>query len=115
VTFEDAMISGLLSTLNEEAQEDVLSEELDAMHHGSSGNLSINESLENLNKSMEGVAMSPNRAIRCQFKTPFRLEIFGTNFEPIIMDKILSKSYRQDLITQQKLAKFLNLKKLKSN
>jgi len=27
VTFEDAMISGLLSTLNEEAQEDVLNEE----------------------------------------------------------------------------------------
>ena len=48
VTYEDAMISGLLSTLNEEAQEDVLNEEdEDSLHRGSSGNLSFNESLDN--------------------------------------------------------------------
>ncbi|XP_059085924.1 kinase D-interacting substrate of 220 kDa-like isoform X2 [Tigriopus californicus] len=38
ITMEDQMISGLLSTLNEEAQEDILTEEME--HISSSGNLS---------------------------------------------------------------------------
>jgi hypothetical protein len=51
------MISGLLSTLNEEAQEDVLSEEFDMMHRGSSENISISDSIDNLDKS--GDALLP--------------------------------------------------------
>jgi hypothetical protein len=60
VGYEDAMISGLLSTLNEEAQEDVLSEEL----RGSSENVSFNVSLENLHKSYETISPTPS-----QFRT----------------------------------------------
>ena len=45
------MISGLLSTLNEEAQEDVLNEA------ESSDNLSLNESLENIDRSLEVVSV----------------------------------------------------------
>ena len=51
VSYEDAMISGLLSTLNEEAQEDVLNEA------ESSDNLSLNESLENIDRSLEVVSV----------------------------------------------------------
>ena len=51
VSYEDAMISGLLSTLNEEAQEDVLNEA------ESSDNLSLNESLENIDRSLEIVSV----------------------------------------------------------
>ena len=56
VTFEDAMISGLLSTLNEEAQEDVLNEEDGSLHRGSSGNLSFAGS-DIFDKSMEALTM----------------------------------------------------------
>ena len=60
VGYEDAMISGLLSTLNEEAQEDVLSEEVG----GSSENVSFNVSLENLHKSYETISPTPSQIMR---------------------------------------------------
>ena len=44
VTLEDAMISGLLSTLNEEAHEDILTEELiTARREGNNSNSSAGE------------------------------------------------------------------------
>jgi len=62
VTFEDAMISGLLSTLNEEAQEDVFAEEMSNsdIARGSSENISYNASLENLHKSIEAISPTPS-------------------------------------------------------
>jgi hypothetical protein len=54
------MISGLLSTLNEEAQEDVLNEEL----AGSSENVSFNASLENINKSYEALSPTPSMIMK---------------------------------------------------
>ena len=60
VGYEDAMISGLLSTLNEEAQEDVLSEEL----RDSSENISFNVSMENLHKSYDTLSPTPSQLVR---------------------------------------------------
>ena len=55
------MISGLLSTLNEEAQEDVFAEEMSngEIVQGSSENISYNASLENLHKSNEFLSPTP--------------------------------------------------------
>jgi hypothetical protein len=56
------MISGLLSTLNEEAQEDVFAEEMSNgdIARGSSENVSYNASFENLHKSIEALSPTPS-------------------------------------------------------
>uniref|UniRef100_A0A0K2UQ48 Uncharacterized protein n=1 Tax=Lepeophtheirus salmonis TaxID=72036 RepID=A0A0K2UQ48_LEPSM len=59
VTLEDAMISGLLSTLNEDAQEDVLSEEISSFK-GSMGQLS-HLNLSPSIGSMNGVEVEYNK------------------------------------------------------
>ncbi|CAB4068155.1 KIDINS220 [Lepeophtheirus salmonis] len=70
VTLEDAMISGLLSTLNEDAQEDVLSEEISSFK-GSMGQLS-HLNLSPSIGSMNGVEVEynkvnppPHRSLHC--------------------------------------------------
>ena len=52
VTLEDAMISGLLSTLNEEAHEDILTEELiTARREGNNSNSSAGEGASTFGES----------------------------------------------------------------